>query len=348
MESAKSPRRLKVWKFVLAVCLAAVIIALLPRRTSHDGVRATPRLTLLCDFLPTYVFTRNVVRQAPDIRIELLIAKQTGCPHDYSLKPEDLTLASQANAIIANGLGLDPFLDGLQKANPNARVITISDNCELLPAAGQHEHEAETHPAQTAPSVDREEAREGHHHEHEHEHGHEADANAHVWASPTQAIRQVRTLARKLAEIDPPNADQYLANADAYAARLQTLLDEMRAAAAGFHNRNIVTFHDAFAYLARDLDLNVVATLTQDPEYSPSAREVADVIDTIKRTHAAAIFYEPAYSDRLARTIGRDANVPVYALNPVNYTTGTIAPTTYEDIMRENLRVLQQALGGPR
>jgi zinc transport system substrate-binding protein len=327
MRPAGDRRHLKPWHFLLAIVGAGLLITLLPSRLSRrDTVQSHARITLLCDFLPTYIFARNVVGDVPDTRIDLLIAQQTGCPHDYSLRPEDLALAARADVIIANGLGLDPFLDSLRKASPRAKVITISDDCDLLPAHPA-EHAAESKPAD--------------HHNHE-----DAEVNAHVWASPAQAIRQVHTLARRLSEIDPASAARYTANADAYANRLQQLLEDMRAASAKFGNRNIVTFHDAFAYLARDLDLNVVATLTQDPEYAPSASEVAGVIDTIRRTHAAAVFYEPAYSDRLARTIGRDAGVPIYALNPVNSTTGAITPATYEDIMRDNLRVLQQALGG--
>src|SRR6185295_3520473 len=106
----------------------------------------------------------------------------------------------------------------------------------------------------------------------------------------------------------------------------------------------IVTMHDSFAYLARDLNLNVVATLTADPEHSPSAGQMTETIDTIKRTGAAAIFYEPAYADRLPRTISAATGVPVYALNAMTSVDGPVTARTYEDIMDQNLVVLQQAL----
>src|SRR5690606_20922099 len=159
-------------------------------------------------------------------------------------------------------------------------------------------------------------------HEHEHgaacnhdHHGHDhGSVNPHVWVSPRQAAIQVRALGDGLAARDPEHAAAYRANAAAYADRLTALHERMRAASRQFTNRRIVPFHDAFAYLARDLDLEVVATLTQDPDHAPSARRIADTIGVIRETRPAAIFFEPAYSDRLARSVSSETGVAMYAL----------------------------------
>jgi ABC-type Zn uptake system ZnuABC Zn-binding protein ZnuA len=41
--------------------------------------------------------------------------------------------------------------------------------------------------------------------------------------------------------------------------------------------------------------------------------------------------------------VAREAGVPVRGLDPV--ATGSTSLTTYEDVMRDNLRVLQEVLG---
>lgn len=316
-------KSLAVFVLVAAGLLAAALLLPTPTRGSAGVFRIT------CDFLPTYVFTLNVVGETPGVKVDLLVPTNVGCPHDYSLRPADMQKLADANVFVINGLGLDPFLDGMRQANPKAAIITISDDCDVLAAEpsedGEHEH--------------------GTHAGHDHHHHHEGDNNPHVWVSPAQAIRQVNTLARRLSELDPAHAQAYQRNAAAYTARLQILLDRMKSAAQAFSRRNIVTFHDAFAYLARDLNLKVVATLTQDPEQAPSAHQMAGLIETIRRTGAAAIFYEPAYSDRTAVAIGRDAGVPVHPLNPFNSIDDPPDAASYETVMEQNLKVLQQALG---
>lgn len=306
-----SGRRNRILAVAVLVVAGLVVVALLP--SGRDG-SPPGTFRIVCTFLPNYVFTENVIGNSPGIDAKLLVSPEVGCPHGYVMSTADLKLIGDADVIVANGLGLESFLDRLRRENPKARLITISDDCDVLkaqapdihahPAATQHgeeagkEHEA-AHGAETGHGSEATHGSEAAGHE-----GHvESDLNPHVWVSPVQAVRQVRSLTRQLAAIDPAHAQAYRANADAFIARIEKLHAETLEASKGFVNRRIVTFHDAFAYLARDLNLEVVATLTIDPSRPPSAQEMANLIRTIKQTHAAAVFYEPAYSDSAARAI---------------------------------------------
>lgn len=293
-----------------------------------EGVTSRPagELQIVCTFLPVYVFTMNIVRDVPGVSAALLVSADAGCPHHYSLRPADLKRIADARLILANGLGLEPFLDDLARANPRAKIVTVSGDCDALPT---------TQPAH------------GEHCEHEHhdrcDHG--QDVNPHVWVSPRQAIRQVQAIARALVEVDPSHADAYTRNSEAYVARLQTLDAEMQRVATRLSRRHIVTLHDAFAYLARDMGLNVVATLQLEPGQEPSARRMAEIIGLVRETKAV-VFYEPGTSDRVARTVARDAGAGLFPLNPLNTVPGEPAPDSYEKVMRENLRILSEAMGG--
>jgi len=284
------------------------------------------RLKFACTFLPVYVFTLNVVGQTPDVEVELLLPANTGCPHVYAMRPADVKRLARADWVIANGLGMEPFLDEWLRTNPQARVMTISDDCEVI--AEEHDHPA------------------NHDHAADHEsHAHES-VNGHVWVSPREAVRQVRTLARKLAAADPARGEDYKANAEAYIGRLEALHRRMTEAAKGFINRRIVTSHDAFAYLARDLDLTVVATLSSDTGHAPSSGELTTAVSAIRQTGAAAVFFEAGSAERIARTVAAEAKVPALPLNPLNSHPGMPSADTYETVMADNLRVLQQVLGG--
>ena len=282
---------------IIGVVVAGAVLAmLLPGRSRNDT--ADQRLHVVCTFLPMYVFALNVVGDVPGIETELLIDRNIGCPHSYTVSGQDLKKISRADVIVANGLGVEPFLDELLRGRESTRVITLSEQCDLIRLKPG---EAEAH--------EDEHGHEGHGHSNEHIHADEV--NPHTWVSPRQAAVQVRTLGRKLGEVDAVHAEQFRVNAEAYAQRLEALADRMTETARGFSQRNIVTGHPAFDYLARDLDLNVVATLQVVPGETPSAGEMARVVDAIRDTHAAAVFWEPPFADKTAQTIARDAGVRV-------------------------------------
>ncbi len=320
---------------VLAACLSGFLSAC-GREPADD------RFRVLCTFLPVYVLTLNVVGDTPGVRVELLLEANTGCPHGHAARASDLKRAAAADLILANGLGIEPFLDQLSEAGGRAAVAVITGECELLAAGDAGSAETAPAAAQTT-ACDHPGPCAGHHHHHD-----EASRfNPHVWVSPQQAAIMVRAIVRELSRADPVRAAAYQANGRACVARLEALHDEMKAAASGFASRKIVTFHDAFDYLARDLGLEVVATLTVEPGEPVPAGRLAEVIRRARDDGAAAVFREPAYSDRAAETVARDAGVPLFELNPLNSLPGPPDAGAYERVMRENLAVLRKALGTP-
>ena len=287
------------------VILLAAVLVLFPFPQSAQG----GELRVLTSFLPMEIFTRNVVGDAPGVSVRMMLPATLGCPHDYSLSPGDMRKISEADLFIANGYGMEDFLGApIRRANPDIRIVeTASAVTPLLAGSG---------------------------------HG---EINPHTWVSPRNAILQVRAIEKALSAASPENASVFRRNADAYTGRLEVLAGEFDKAAAHFRNRNIVTFHNIFDYLARDLGLTVVGWIEETPGQEPSAGEIRALIRTIRERKAAAVFAEPQYPGRLAAMVAEEAGVPTFMLDPVS--TGSATPSTYEDVMRRNLRTLAEALG---
>jgi len=289
----------------ILAALLAAAVLFSPRPTAAEGTK----LRVLTSFLPIYLFTQNVVGNASGITVEMMLPASLGCPHDYSLSPGDMKKIAMADLFLANGLGMEEFLGTpVRRANPGIRVVeTASSVPPLRAGAGQ------------------------------------GDINPHTWVSPRNAILQVRAIERALSEASPANGPIFHRNADAYAGRLASLAREFDEAAKHFRNRNVVIFHNVFDYLARDLRLTVVGRIEETPGQTPSAGEIKDLIRTIRERGAAAVFAELQYPEKLARTVAEEAGIPVRMLDPVS--TGSTAPTSYEEAMARNLRTLTEALG---
>lgn len=286
---------------------AAIILAvalLLP--PVHAGAGD---LRVLASFLPMYLFAHNVVGDTPGVSLEIMLPPSLGCPHDYALSPGDMRKIAAADLFIANGQGMEEFLGApVRKANPRVRIVET--------AAG-------------VPTLRGEEG------------GH-AGINPHTWVSPRNAILQVRAIEKALSEAYPPGAPSFRRNADGYVAKLTALVREFEAVAGEMRGRNIVTSHNVFDYFARDLGLTIVGEIEETPGQEPSAGEVSKLIRAIRERKAAAVFREPQSPERLAAMIAREAGVPLRTLDPVS--TGSTAPSTYEDAMRKNLATLIEVL----
>ena len=267
---------------------------------------AAEPLRVLASFLPMEIFTRNVTGDAPGVAVASMLPASLGCPHDYALTPGDMKKIASADLFVANGLGMEDFLgEPVRRANPKIRIVETARG--VRPVRGGH-----------------------------------GEINPHTWVSPRNAILQVREIEKALSEERPGLAPAFRRNADAYVFRLTALAAEFEAAAMTFRRTNIVTFHDVFDYLARDVGLTVVGKIETVPGQEPSAGEIQRLSRTIREKEVPAVFSEPQYSPKLADALAREAGVPVRVLDPV--ATGSPALTAYGDAMRRNLSTLKEAL----
>jgi zinc transport system substrate-binding protein len=290
------------------VSLLVVFFLSLPIAQAVAGDRP---LRVLTSFLPMYLFTKNVVGSAPGVSVDMMLPVSLGCPHDYALVPSDMKKIAAADLFIVNGKGMEEFLGApVRKANP--KVVVVDTSADVAPLRNEDKDE----------------------------HG---VFNPHTWVSPRNAVLQVRAIEQALSRATPEYRELFHRNADGYVKRLEGLSAEFDQAAKRFRNRNIVTFHNVFDYLARDVGLTIVGEIEVTPGQEPSAGEIHKLIETIRTKKAAAVFGEPQYPARLAEMVAKEAGVPVRSLDPV--ATGSTSLMTYEDVMRNNLRVLQEVLG---
>jgi ABC-type Zn uptake system ZnuABC Zn-binding protein ZnuA len=285
-----------------AVFFIAFTLAFAPSAGAAEPLR------VLTSFLPMEVFTRNVVGDTAGVTVMSMLPASLGCPHDYALTPGDMKKIASADLFVANGLGMESFLGKpVRRANPEIRIVETAR--AVVPIHGEHGH---------------------------------GDVNPHTWVSPRNAILQVREIEKALSAARPESAPAFRRNADAFVSRLSVLAAKFEAAAKTFRRRNIVTFHDVFGYLARDLGLTVVGEIETVPGQEPSAGEIRRLSRTIREKKVPAVFSEPQYSPKLAGALAREAGVPVRMLDP--FATGSPALTAYEDAMRRNLATLKEAL----
>lgn len=301
-----------------------------------QALAAEKTLHLLASTFPIHQISRNITEGADKVKVELMIPADLGCPHDYSLTPEDMRKLARADVLIINGLGMEEFIGApVQKAHPGLEVIDSSRGIkEIL-----HYSETEDDEHQQAAAAKED------HHDHHHDKAAGEAANPHLFASPRMAALLATNIADQLARIDPAQKRLYSANAQAYGQRMNRLAEDLAALGKRLVNNRIVTQHGVFDYLARDMGLEVVAVVQAHAGQEPSAADILAIIARVREKKAGALFTEPQYPQGVGKTIAQETGIAVATLDPVANGPAQAPLDYYDQVMRTNQNTLEKTLG---
>ena len=135
--------------------------------------------------------------------------------------------------------------------------------------------------------------------------------NPHLWTDPTYAIKYAEVVRGALAKADPAHASEFAANAAAFTRQATALSDALRTDQATIPGgrRELLTYHDAYAYFARTYGWTVIGAV--QPKYfeDPTPKEVAALIDQVKAEHVPVIFGSEVFPSKVLAEIGRATGV---------------------------------------
>ena len=171
----------------------------------------------------------------------------------------------------------------------------------------------------------------------------EGDPNPHYWLSPLLAIKQVENIRKGLVEKDPANAETYTKNAAAFTEKLRALDAEIRETTDKMKNKNLLPFHDAFHYFAKDYGFTVVAVFEEFPGRQPGPKYLKRLQNVIKEKGVSVLFTEPGKSPQILRSLSEELKLPIVTLDPMEHSKPSAE--LYELTMRANLKQLTEALG---
>lgn len=259
---------------------------------------------------PVYTFTAELC-QGTDLEVAQLITESVSCLHDYTLKVDQVKSAEAAGIVVINGAGLEDFLNGVI---PREKVIDASERIPLLWEEDGH-HEDEHHHM------------DGHHHE----------DDPHIWLDVKNAIAMADNICRGLCNAYPQWQDTFQANNSRLQTRLSALDGYGKEALSGISGKELITFHDGFAYLAEGYGLEILEAIEEESGSEASAKDLIALIGTVRSHNLPAIFTEVNGSPSAASVISRETGCKIYALT-------MSMQGDYFDNMYYNFDTLKEAL----
>ena len=265
--------------------------------------------------LPVYEFTAALCQGTP-LTVTRLVTEEVSCLHDYSLNVRQVKAAEAAQVIVISGAGLEEFLEDLLL---NKQTIDASTGIALLCPEEAHDHgHEESH----------EESHEDHHH----------DSDPHIWLSPVHAARMAQNICAGLTERYPAYREIFEGNLPPLLDRLSRLHSYGTETLSQLGTRELITFHDGFAYFADCFGLTILEAVEEESGSEASAKELIHLIEEVEHHRLPAIFTEKSGSVSAAGILSRETGCSVYALDMA------MSGSSYFDAMYHNIDTIKEAL----
>jgi len=166
--------------------------------------------------------------------------------------------------------------------------------------------------------------------------------NPHFLLDPENGKQFARSLAARLAQLDPKNAALFEANRDALVKRLDAKLAEWSTAMAPFRGTPVVTYHRSFNYLLDRFGLVLAGTIEPKPGIEPSATHIRDLIPQMKERGVKLVIIEPSRPTRTPTQVARETGAKLIQL-PIA-PQGHAKATDYVALLDFNVTSIADAL----
>ena len=359
-------RKRRLCTRLMAVILAAGIAA---AAVTGCGVRQEEpddgKLKIVTTIFPQYDFVRAIAGGTAAVNVRMLLSPGEEV-HSYEPTPLDIKEIQNCDLFIyvgaENDVWVDRILENMGDKRPQTlRLVDLTETVEEESVEGMMEEKGHDHEDahEEEADHDHEEGHEEEDHDHEasEEHAHSGDssheeheeADEHVWTSPVKAAEITEAIAQKMAELDPENADHYLANARDYEEKILDL-DEQFREIAGNAERKTLVFGDRFPirYFAEGYGLDYFAAFPGcSSESEPSASTLAFLIDKVREEEIPVVFSIEFSNGNIARAICESTGAVQRTFNSCHNVTKEQMESgaTYVSLMCENLEAVREALG---
>ncbi len=272
-----------------------ILAGLLAMLIAGRAFAAAPRV--VASIKPIHALVAGVM---DGVGVPALLVEGSASPHSYALRPTAAKTLSEADVVFWIGPELETTLEKpLVSLSAKAHVIGLlrADGVKALRGV-------------SAETVD-----------------------GHIWLDVENARAMVTAIAETLSKADASHAQSYARNAADVKAKLAALDENLRVILAPAQSRPFIVFHDAYRYFTNRYGLNMLASVTINPDQPPGARHVAELKAIIARNTSICVFVEPQFQPKLMSIFHESANARVGVLDP----EGSALPpgsALYTDLMQ--------------
>lgn len=295
---------------ILIFAVLAFILIMMNGMVGQDKSMKSQKLQVVTSVYPLYYFATQIGGDKVDVTNIIPAGAE---PHEYEPTARDIASIEKSDLLILNGAKLEPWADRVKKDLQGTPVLIITAGEGLTDLALKENNTQITDP--------------------------------HIWLSPPLAKKEIEHITQGLIHADIQNTEYYQNNADSLIQKMDALHNEFVSGLAQCNQKNIVTSHAAFGYLARTYGLRQTPIATISTQ-EPSIKQLAEIVDFMKQNNINYIFVERLVSPKLAETLSTEVGAQTLILDPIEGLSNQDmkAGKNYFTMMQDNLTNLRTAL----
>ncbi len=246
--------------------------------------------TVTVSILPQKYFIEQIAGNL--LQVNVLVPPGSS-PHNYEILPSQMKELSKSKVWFQIGLLTfeDAWKEKMNKINKDLLIVNSSEGISLI-AGSEHEHEGGDH--------------------------HHAEAfDPHVWLAPSEVKTLAKHTLETLQKSYPEHAEEFQKNYNAFIQKIDSLSAQIDQKLAPLKNRNILIFHPALAYFARQFKLEQIPLELDGKE--PSPKHIKEIVDLAHQQNIRVIFIQKEFDPAFAQQMAHEINGLVLVIDPLDY-----------------------------
>ncbi len=256
------------------------------------------RLKIVTSIAPLAYFIDNVGGDRVDITT---LIPPGGNPHTYEPTPRQMSILSKADLYVKAGSGIEFELMWMGKMEALNKGMDVCDASKGITLIDTDYDEGPEHATEEV---------------HEHGDHHHGIKDPHIWLSPVNAIIITENIRNSLAEKDAAGSHYYFQNASSLIKELKALTEKINITLNNISKRQFFIFHPAWAYFARDFDLDQIPVEFSGKE--PTPERLGKLVKRAQKENINVIFSSPQFSTKSASVIAREIKGKVVFIDPMS------------------------------
>lgn len=221
-------------------------------------------------------------------------------PHNYELSIQDIRNIQKTTIIFYSGTAIDYWIDDIKKIDSSIRIRFMPLNTNL-------------------PVV--------------------IEGDPHYWLSLVNVKSILQNIYINIINIDKKNQEYYATNLKKALAKIDEIKKIADITLKNIKQRKIITEHQSFSYLAKDLNLEIAGTFQQENKEATLAN-IQNLIDAIYKFKLKVIFKDYGSVNNDILSFANNFNLKIYELDPIE----GFNQVDYFDAYLYNINILKQAL----
>lgn len=272
-------------------------------RKENNAVTDNGKIKIAATIFPLADIVKNI---GGDKVTVITLMPPGASPHTFEVRPKTVEEAMGTKILFKIGAGLDSWVEGITGAmDGKPEIVDLSNFVKLrkLP---------------------------------------DGTMDPHYWLSLENGMIIAKTIADKLAALNPENKEYYDENLTVYLQQLSGTNEELKKMFVDLPDKKFVTFHEAWFYFAQAYGLDVVAAFEPFPGKEPTPDFIARFTKVIKENNVKVLFTEPQFSTEVIKQLAKDIGIKLEVLDPI----GGTSPQTdsYISMIKSNANTIYNAL----